>query len=153
MIQHVWSVLCTKSVVDKETNNISLIEVLEQVSVVGPPVPERERGVIPINCELVTLWSRSRDNQPARGRARVTLRGPSGEVVVNQESEVDLSVYPRTRVRWMWTVIPFREPGCQTIGVELRVEGEAEWRDVSKVPLHIMLEPPESSQGMSSSPI
>jgi hypothetical protein len=36
MIQHRGTILCEKSVIDKESNNVSLPEVLDQVDVLAP---------------------------------------------------------------------------------------------------------------------
>jgi hypothetical protein len=35
MVEHIWTVLCSHAVVDKDTNNVSLHNVIEQVNVKG----------------------------------------------------------------------------------------------------------------------
>jgi hypothetical protein len=69
MIQHVWSVLCARAVIDSESNTISLFDVVEQIVAIGPGIaaigPGAE-GVAPVSLELVTLWSRDSLDEAAR---------------------------------------------------------------------------------------
>src|SRR3990170_8918177 len=141
MIDHIWTVLCTKSAIDRTSNNISLFEVLEQITATGAAVDAEGVAMLPVTCELVTLWSRSRDNQPCRGRARLILLSPTDAVINETEYDVDLTVYERTRHRTGINGIPVREWGRYHLRVLVRDEGEADWRTVASVPLHIILEP------------
>ena len=52
MIEHAWSVLCTRSVTDRESNNISLFEVIEQISTVGPAPPPGAPTAFRFNLNL-----------------------------------------------------------------------------------------------------
>src|SRR6266496_2777341 len=100
MIEHAWSVLCSKSTIDAETNNISLIEVLEQISIAtGPPAAGTE-GLIPLRVELVTLWMRAQPDQPGHGRGRVSFVRPSGTMTESiQEFDIPLQTTQRMRHR------------------------------------------------------
>ena len=57
-IEHVWSVLCEKSVIDSETNNLSLTNILEeiQISLKEKGIIDSSEKTVPINFELVTMW-------------------------------------------------------------------------------------------------
>jgi hypothetical protein len=145
MINHIWTVLCSRSIIDSETNNITLFEVLEQLTLAGPPLA-REIA-IPLHFEVVSLWSRARDDQPSRGRARLLLITPSGTVVKNQEYDIDLSVYSRSRTRVRVIGLPVPEAGHHQFCVQLRVEEETEWRDVAKIPLQIVLQTSGAGNG------
>src|SRR5687768_16274240 len=106
-IRHVWSVLCSKSTVDRETNNVSLIEVLEQLEITAtvtrigssgqaaPPIPTIPGA--PFTGELVTLWARTDPAQPARGIARVRLLSPQGAELAAFEYAIDVSTNARLR--------------------------------------------------------
>lgn len=57
----VWAVLCEKSIVDGQSNQISLINVVESLSVGIQPkdnqeFPDNPKFNIPINYEIVTFW-------------------------------------------------------------------------------------------------
>jgi hypothetical protein len=139
MINHIWTVLCSKSITDQESNNISLLEVLEQLTIVGPPIP----SVVPVRFEVVTLWGRSDADQPSRGHARLLFLTPSDTVIGEHEYDIDLSVYQRYRTRTVMTGLPVQEAGRHHFRVQLRDEGETEWRDVANIPLQVLLETSE----------
>lgn len=144
MIDHVWTVLCSRSVIDQDSNNITLFEVLEQLTITGPPLVTGEVGVVPIACELVTLWSRTRDNQASRGYGRAVLLSPSETVIREQEYDIDLTVHARTRHRVRLHGLPIQEAGRYRFRVDVRDEGEREWRTVASVPLEVVLAPAET---------
>ena len=37
MIEHIWSVLCSRSVIDSETNNVSIQDVIEHIIINAEP--------------------------------------------------------------------------------------------------------------------
>ncbi len=80
MIRHVWSVLCTKSSIDSDTNNISLFEILEQIQVSQFPEPAGDAiTVVPMPVELVSLWTREPVGEPQQGECRLTMYSPRGK--------------------------------------------------------------------------
>lgn len=145
MITHVWSVLCLQSIINEHTKNISLIEVLEQLTITGPPLPEGQEGAVPITFDVVSLWTREPDSQPARGSARLSLLSPTNSVIKGDvEYAVDLpDPVLRTRTVTRITGLPFRRAGIYHFRIQLREEGEAEWRDVAIIPLQIVIQPLE----------
>lgn len=65
MIRNAWSVLCTRCIVDSQTNNITLTEVVEQLNV---PAGAQVQGVaLAQQMDLVSFWYRANQNQAARG--------------------------------------------------------------------------------------
>lgn len=146
MITHIWSVLCSRSIIDRDTNNISLLDVLEQLAITPTP-EEGEVARIPINCEIVTLWSRTPQDQPVRGYTRLLFLGPSGvQVGEGTELEIDLSAYPRTRMRTRMNELQFREAGTHVFRVQLRDDPTTEWRDVASIPLQIIFRSDEQTR-------
>lgn len=138
MIVHVWTVLCSRSIIDDKSNNISLIDVLEQLAIIGF-LPT----VVPITFEVVNLWARSDVDQPSRGQARLRFLDPSGHIRGEHEYEVDLSAHQRSRTGIAIAGLPVQEAGHHHFLVQLWDEGEAEWRDVVRIPLEILFEPSE----------
>jgi len=51
MLEHIWSVLCSRSVIDSETNNVSIQDVIEQITINAEPA---ENGFLPFPMELIT---------------------------------------------------------------------------------------------------
>lgn len=147
-IKHIWTVLCRRSIIDKESNNISLLDVLEQVAVSRIPAGERQpakdtlTSAVPLDYELVSLWIRASEDQPALGHARAILCSPSGALPGEPaQIDVDLRVYQRMRTRQRFVGLRIKEPGQYLFRVEYRDDGEAEWRGVTTIPLQVIIEP------------
>src|SRR5688572_16338973 len=109
MIQHIWSVLCQNALVDRNTNTISLIEVVEDLTLYGQAPPAGGQGIIPIQCSLVSTWERLPSDQPTRGTVRFRKLRPNGEFEGDQEYAVDLTATPRSRTIARIGGITFRE--------------------------------------------
>ncbi len=137
MIKHTWSVLCLRAIIDQTTNNISLIDVLEQINLEGGPPPAGEVGTIPIQFEVISSWYRVPKDQPTKGRARFVFLSPDGNTLASREIDVDLSEHARLRTRLASAALQFRLAGDHIFRIQLRDEGHQEWMDVADLPLQI----------------
>ncbi len=162
MIDHVWSVLCTKSVIDKDSNLLTLMDIVDQVTVdvsggvveltpEGPVVRSvselpNETALIPVNVELVSLWIRHDPDQAESGLARFMWVPPNEPAhIVGGPFAVDLSGdFNRMRTRVRISGVPAREGGKHVIAVEFQQQGSENWEPVAKVPLDIVFKTPES---------
>jgi hypothetical protein len=140
MIDHVWTVICSRSVIDRDSNNISLHNVLEQITIAQEVDPEQV-AVIPTKFEVVTLWARSDFDEPAEGEQRLTLIAPSGETLVTGEAKIDLSEFRRTRYRAKFEGLPTKGRGRYVFRIECRTNGNAAWSQAADIPLELMVNP------------
>jgi hypothetical protein len=138
VIDHVWTVVCLNSVIDQESNNISLLNVIEQLTIHGEPSPDR---ALPSSLEVVTLVSRHSLADTATGNARIEFVSPSGEVLLHSDHAVDLEEYIRFRWRWRIQGLPVRRSGRHLFRVFLQQADGSEWEQVSEVPLQVNFEP------------
>ena len=144
MIDHVWSVLCSNGVIDIETNNVSLHNVIEQISVQGPPEPNAR---IPIQLDILSFLVRSDPEIPARKDLRISFRFPSGKVDRLGTADINLLQHERFRARARLQGIPANEPGRHYFLIELQGEGEDEWNQVAAIPLTLIYKSkPDSSE-------
>ena len=132
MIDHVWSILCSNTVTDKESNNISLHNVVESLEIFAAP---QESQLLPIHLEFVTLWIRRDPEVSVKGNSRVSLVSPSGKTVTSNELAIDLSKAERTRNRFIYDSLPMEESGRHHFVVELQVDGD--WQQVASIPLAV----------------
>lgn len=135
MLEHIWSVLCARSVIDSETNNVSIQDVVEQITINAEPI---ENGFLPFQLELITLWGRDESNKPTKGMERVTFISPSGKSEVVSEAEIDLSNVERHRHRVRFPGLPVSEAGKYYFRVEMKSKNE--WKQVSAIPLRIIFQ-------------
>ena len=71
MIDHIWTVLCSRSVVDERSKNVSIQNAIEQLTATGEPVPGQ---LIPMQLEVVSLRKRPARNANQRQAASRTPR-------------------------------------------------------------------------------
>jgi len=147
VIHHVWTVLCTRAVIDRDTNNVTLQNVIEQLNVQGEPRPgARLNG----SYVIMTLWSRADMDVPCTGFVRLTYLSPSGVALDAFETQVDLSgITRRTRTRVSFQGLPVEEGGLYTFRVELWDDPEGAWHQVATVPLEVVFISPETGQRQS----
>lgn len=138
MIDHIWTVICAKSIIDNESNNFSLIEALEQFNVTAPKPEGDKVGVIVFDFEVVSLWSRADYNIPCKGKAKLIYKGTSDEIIQETEYSIDLSSSKRHRTRLKFQSLPVKGPGKHFFCVQLQWEGLGHWMDVSKLPLEVV---------------
>jgi hypothetical protein len=140
MIEHVWSVLCSRAVVDRFSNNVSLENVIEQITIPGDPTPELR---IPMAFDLLSFWVRAKDDEPSRGTQRVSVILPSGEVKFTGEYEINLESHPRGRVKVFFPELPVPIEGRYIFRVEIKNDNEDAWNKVAEIPLQIYFKKPE----------
>lgn len=134
MVDHVWTVACSRVVIDQATNNVSLESVLEQITITGTPMPD---GLVALPMDIVTLWARSNPAVPSRARTRLSLLAPSGTEHAPHEFDIDLTAAERYRTLCRFTSIPVSEPGRHVFRVELQQDPERGWQVVARIPITI----------------
>lgn len=139
---HIWSVLCSESVVDIASNNVSLFQVLEQIYLQVEKKKDGEELTVPVPFpfEWVTLWARLNKNKPMVGIAKDTILNPAGDVISEKEYKVDLSQYGRTRFRRKVSGLPVKASGQYKFITYIKNEKRNTWKVVSSVPIDITLD-------------
>ncbi len=141
MIDHVWSVLCTRSVVDRDSNMISLLDGIEEVTATVPPAFENNPVAIPFVYEIVSLWSRSDPALPVRARGRIRLLDQAGaQIGVSHDFDIDLTRHERLRTQAKSAGLPAHGSGRYWFVVELQLEERPEWQQVARLPLTLRIQ-------------
>lgn len=139
----IWAILAERVVIDKDTNNLSLFNIIEEVQV---PVQEPKSlaeglglGTIPTAFELVVLWVRSDLGIPERGFGRVRVLFPEGTDALTQEYEVDLSKFLRLRTRLRLPGLPAGGEGVYLFKIDGKPAG-GKWEEMFELPLRVVLQ-------------
>jgi len=153
-MKHVWSVLCHKGIIDKASNNISLIEVVEEIHLSSEAVEGGAKvleviAAMPMNW--VTLWARSDLGKPEKNWIKDTIVSPSGKILGGKEYEVDLQEYKRNRRIRSVPIPPSNEPGIYLFQTRLKVEGKKQWKKVAEVLLEVIVEKTEPEKDIPES--
>ena len=141
MPEHAWSLLCSRTIIDKETNQVSIIDVVEGITVgLEAPLSTLDKPRIPLHFELVTLWNRSEPDTPEKAVGKYKLTGPKGEALTDQEIEIDLSQFKRFRSTLKAESLPLPSAGTFLFTVLLRGEDGDSWQKVGHAPLEVTIE-------------
>src|SRR5271169_3091748 len=103
MANHQWSMLCGKALTDSTTNNISLIEVLEEFAIPVNPTVDLAASMptpalLPFTFALVSVFARTDPAAPEKRLGRVKLLRPNGSTSFPPSSfDIDLTQFLRTR--------------------------------------------------------
>ncbi len=137
MIQHIWTIPCRQVVNDRDSNNVSLIEVLEEITlpVVLPPQPQL--GLVPAFFYVVTMWSRQDDEKPVEATGKLSIVSPSGEVVLEHEYPIDLREHKRLRSAAVLFGFPARQAGRYHLRTDYRLRSGEEWRPGGAYPVQV----------------
>ena len=137
-MDHIWTVICEKSITDSRSNNISLINIMEQIRV----APKEDiRGIL-LELEVVSLWCRSDADQPETGHTRTILCSPIGDELAQSELiTIDLTKYQRIRASWKFIGLPYSDDGRYHFVVQRQIDDQ--WQTVATVPLEIIRDLPE----------
>jgi len=148
MAQHVWSVFCHKTLIDPQTKVVSLVDIIEKLTVedagvgqaVDSAIAAGKKGVaLTFPTQLVSWWVRSSYTEPEDDlRIRVRLEDPSGDELLSQEIAVDLAEYNSQRVTLHLDNIPVTTLGNYWFIVEKASKRKAApWISVATIPLEI----------------
>lgn len=150
-MKHIWSVLCAHAIVEQETNTVSLMNVIEQITVQfnEPAVPTPgPTHMLPIPLQLVTLWQRD-PGKTAGARFKVFLRTPRDpQPQGHAEGTIDAGSNPRARITTKVPGIPWLGEGIYAFVVQLFKKRE--WTTVAEVPFWLKLGTPAAQSPTQS---
>ncbi len=141
MAEHLWTVLCSKAVIDQDTNNVSLIEIVEELTL--SPLAGDKMVTLPVSFELVTLVKRSEPDQPESLMGQVSLLTPKGNKQLSAQFEINLSEKPRLRTRMRMSALPLEGPGVYHFLIEFLDKATDKWSEAYRLPLDVHYEQKE----------
>jgi hypothetical protein len=122
-----WIIACTKASVDANTQNISLIELIEGVKATLS-VPPGQTALVPIQFDVVVLSSRLPTEQPQTRDIRLQFLDPAGAVLGTTPTiTADLLNAPRNRAITHIAGFPVNTAGVYKITAEFRDPASNAW--------------------------
>ena len=150
MAEHVWSVVCRSASIDRDSNVVSLLSVVEALKISGGPAKLKEleeaqaatrKGeevLIPLSDFVLISWFlRSDHDKPEKAKCRLSIDPPQGTLPQKFERHVDLGEHAGVRIRSTYTALPFKGLGTYWFVVELQKNDR--WTKVARIP--VTLEP------------
>lgn len=136
-----WSLICRRAIVDKASNLLTLIDLLEELTIDGEEVlPDPEPGDtgVATDAQLVCLWTRSDPSEAEHFWQTVALVGPNGETnTPDVKVEVELADHKRIRVMAGIKAVRFYGLGTYRFDIYFSKNEESRGKKVGSVPLDI----------------
>jgi hypothetical protein len=144
-MEHSWTVLCHRVIIDRETNRLTLVDTIESLRIQGKRAdfPQAPIVIFKLDCVLASHWTRSDIERPEKSRFRLTLLDPSGAIVPFTDPhpnilEVDLTEKSSVRTQNQFLGLPIGESGRYVFLVEMEVGDR--WEPVARVPYVLKIE-------------
>jgi len=144
MPHHQWSILCTRATVDKLTNNISLIEIIDEISVEVDPTVDLSKPLptplmLAVSAVVVSAYTRTDPSIPEKTIGRLTLHGPPGSSLFTPANfDIDLTQFIRTRCLIGIAGLPIEMSGMHSFSVDVQTSTQ-QFAEVARVPFEIKL--------------
>lgn len=137
-MENIWSILCSKAIIDQRTSMVSLIEASDVIEGDFPELSQEDLTkpvqVGPVALQLASFWYRSDPDKPELGKARSILVGPNGKPLGTNQLEVDLESAPSRTAIWIIPSIPYVGVGYYYFMVEKNTDDD-NWIVTAKLPL------------------
>jgi len=143
MIKHIWTVLCRKSILDQESNNISLLDVVERLQVKLSIKREGQKPdgfVISTEFEIVSFWIR--DKIDKEEKIQISIETLDSEDNKLGEFTRDLTFSPKMkkmRLRVKMLNIKLTESGLYHFRIKSKASKQAKWKTEAEIPLEVEL--------------
>jgi hypothetical protein len=146
-MKHIWSVLCKKSVIDADTNNISLNEVLEEVTF---NIPLDKDLKLPANFvfdyEIISFWTTPKKTG---GKFYVEMEfiDPDKKILNKLEQEITTPENrSRLRTRIKANGLNVTKDGDYTLKVKAKEKKSDTFKTLTEIPLTIHIKRTMSAQ-------
>lgn len=140
-MEHVWSLLCTKGIIDQRTKMVSIIDTMDALDIGGdslPPIDQENPTYIgPISMSIVSYWYRSDVEKPETGQTRLKFIGPNGKSYATKEQDIDLTKGHSNTLVAAVSTVPFVGFGMYYFEVEKKNQDETNWLKVARLPLQL----------------
>lgn len=139
-LEHIWSVVCSNSSIDQETNNISLYNVLEQVNIAAADLEKmasKDKIVLSFMYEIISLWQKTARDQDVNRIGKIECVDPDGNKLDEREFEIAMKK-GINRLRTIAKVNGFRftKPGVYNLNVSIK-QSDDSWAKVASLPLEV----------------
>jgi hypothetical protein len=149
-IKHAWSVLTQASVIDQQTNNISMQNIVEQLQVnvsekssAAFKLEHPEVGnVLPINfpMQVISLWRSINPNVIPGGDVEIGVFDTIGDLVQKIEFKLQFEA-GKGRMRTIISIptVNITDTGLYLFKVKIKEDGEDDFTEVAEIPFEVVV--------------
>lgn len=138
-MQHIWSIVCQKSIIDTDTNLISIIDSIEGFGVnLNKNIIKKQDEVtnISINFELVSFWFDATVDMDRKQQTKIELYDAQNNKIKEYQNDFTIpKSLKRMRSRMKISGFPFTVAGDYTFKIKIK-EGD-KYKEVATIPVEI----------------
>lgn len=145
MLNHVWSVLCRRAIIDSSTNNLTISDVLEELTIdikVEKQNADKMKQInLPLEFEIVSMWKKEDVvTTHLKADCEIEVLSPEGKQMKTFTQLVDMPSGMK-RLRTILKVMGFVVEGSgeYLLKVSVKEEGHKTFKAVSELPLVVNL--------------
>ena len=146
-MEHVWSVICLNYIIDRESGNLTLIDIPDRVGFKGD-LPDTRPIELPLQSPffLVSLWRSGHENSGIKESALVKVRAPNDNVIGEFEVNVEFGDSEGHQTYGKIETLLYHEDGVHRFEIYMKEDGNWSDEPVAFVPLELVHERPDSEQ-------
>ncbi|MCY4071750.1 MAG: hypothetical protein OXG60_10655 [Chloroflexi bacterium] len=147
-MKHVWSVICRHHIVDEESKNVSLIDIVDRLSFEGE-LPEKRPFELPLPnvYYFISTWMSEKGDVQDKYDVMVKIIDPTGVEIGNFRNE--LVMEPPDGSRTIGAMETFLYTVDGTYWLELHLTKENDTTPVAHIPIEILHRQSEPEQQAS----
>ncbi len=135
-IKYIRTILCTKSIVDAATGGMSLIELVEGMTVqIKEPLLEGTPSNFPIGFDLVSFWKREKGEEDRKVDIKLDIIDPKGTMLNSFDASFDFPT-DKLNMRFVLKVFGFAVTvaGTYLLRLSYKEQNETEHRLAEEIP-------------------
>ena len=143
MMQHLWSVLSKKSIIDSSSNSISILEVVDafKIDITVPKNLDEIKNIsVPLEFELTSLWYRESSEGEYSFDFKIELQDPSNKKISKFENVL---VFPngKKRLRSQLKIqgLPINDSGVYKFLISFKDKKMKAFQNALELPIDIIL--------------
>ncbi|PIP28474.1 MAG: hypothetical protein COX29_00995 [Candidatus Moranbacteria bacterium CG23_combo_of_CG06-09_8_20_14_all_35_22] len=140
-MKHIWSILCKKSIIDAETNNINIGEVLEEITF---HIPMEKDFKLPVNFnfdyEIISFWTSTVRNNEEKFYIEIEFVDPDKKILNKFEQTITFPKNKkRLRTRIKSSAITVTKGGGYLFKIKAKEKENSSFKLLTEIPLFILI--------------
>lgn len=140
--KYIRTILCAKSIVEAESGNISLIELIETINIsIKEPLPKDKPTSLPFGFEVVSFWTKEKDADDGQIDLKLEVIDPKGKLL---NSHNGIFNFPKDKdsMRFIFKMAGFNvtESGVYLLRLSYKKHGIAEYATAEETLLKLNLQ-------------
>lgn len=141
-VNHIWTVVCQRGIVDKDSNIVSLLEVLEKINVSTnedlAKMDQNKPMGVPFPFQVVSYWRKNKNAKSGKGEAQITILSPDNKKLALGQIKFDIPESGNTsRTIVKFDTLPVKTSGEYTVKIQQKHAGK--YHTVAEVPFDVTI--------------